>query len=379
MKVEFYRHGLGEEELAAVSRVMSGLFLTAGPETRRFEEAFADYLGVARVVGLFSCTSALVLALRALGVGPGDEVITTPLSFIASANAVVEAGGKPVFAEVEAATGLLDPAAVEAAITPRTQGILPVHLYGQMCDMHRLRRIADRHGLFLLEDAAHCVEGRRDGVGPGQLGDGACFSFYATKNLHAGEGGALATRNQQLANQVLLMRSHGMNKEAADRYHGPYRHWDMVTFGHKANMFDLQAALLLPQLPKLAPRLAQRQALCRVYEEALAGLPEVQWPQSLPEVVHARHLFTLWTRPRWRDGLLAGLNKAGVGCAVNFRPIHLMTWYRETFDTCRGMFPVAESIGDRTLSLPLWPDLPLAEQQYVILGVKQGLERLSRS
>lgn len=374
MQVEFYRHALGEEEIASVTRTLRSTFLTAAGRTRQFEEAFADWLGLPRAVGLYSCTSALVLGLRALGVQPGDEVITTPMTFIATANAIIEAGGVPVFADVEPATGLLDPAAVAAAVTPRTVGILPVHLYGQMCDMVALGELARRHGLFVLEDAAHCVEGQRDGVGPGQVGDGACFSFYATKNLCSGEGGALATRHPWLAERLLRLRSHGMDKAAGDRHSGQYRHWDMVELGYKANMFDIQAALLLPQLPRLLERLAAREAICRHYEAALTGVPGLALPVTVPGGRHARHLFTLWAPRPLRDPLLAELNRQGVGCAVNYRAITGLTYYRERFGFIHGRFPVAEEIGDRTLSLPLWVGLPREQQEHVIRVVRNFLE-----
>ncbi|MBF0427057.1 MAG: DegT/DnrJ/EryC1/StrS family aminotransferase [Magnetococcales bacterium] len=370
MKVEFYRHALGEEEIASVVETLHSVFLTAGPKTRAFEAAFAEYLGVRRAVGFSSCTSALWLTLRALGIGPGDEVITTPLTFIATANAIIEAGGTPVFVDVEPTTGNLDAERVAAAITARTKAILPVHLYGQMCDMRRLRLLADQHGLALIEDAAHCVEGERDGVRPGQLGDAACFSFYATKNLCAGEGGAVATNREELAERLLLCRSHGMNKAAADRHHGLYQHWDMVCLGQKANMFDIQAALLLPQLPKIAHHWQRRCAIAAAYESAFAGLSGVTLHHAPRDSRHARHLFTILVPAESRDRFLAQLQEAGVGCTVNYRAIHLLTYYRERFGWQRGSFPNAESIGDRTLSLPLWVGLQEHEIQHVIASVR---------
>ncbi|MEO5369225.1 MAG: DegT/DnrJ/EryC1/StrS family aminotransferase [Magnetococcus sp. DMHC-1] len=374
MKVEFYRHALGEEEIASVVETLHSVFLTAGPKTRAFEAAFAEYLGVRRVVGVSSCTSALLLTLRALNIGPGDEVITTPMTFIATANAIIEAGGVPVFVDVEAATGNLDAERVEAAITPRTRAILPVHLYGQMCDMRRLRVIADRHGLAIVEDAAHCVEGERDGVRPGQLSDAACFSFYATKNLCAGEGGAVATDRDELAERLFLCRSHGMDKGAADRYHGRYQHWDMVCLGQKANMFDIQAALLLPQIPKIFHHWQRRCEIAAKYESAFTGLPGLELHRLPQGSRHARHLFTIQVPAATRDGFLGRLQALGVGCTVNYRAIHLLTYYQQRFGFQRGTFPVAEAIGDRTVSLPLWVGLQEHEIRHVIDGVRTCLE-----
>ena len=217
MKVEFYVHNVGEAEKRSVLECLDGLFLTTGERVAEFEKRLSEYLGVPHSVGLTSCTAALHLALLALGIGPGDEVITTPMTFIATATSIMHTGAVPVFVDVEPATGLIDPARIESAITPRTRAILPVHLYGQMCDMRTIRAIADRHGLTIIEDAAHCLEGRRDGIGPGHLSDVACFSFYATKSITSGEGGAASCRDREIADRIRMLRQHGMSKEAADR------------------------------------------------------------------------------------------------------------------------------------------------------------------
>ena len=200
--IPFYHHDLGEPELAAFAEVLRGPMLTTGATVAQFESRFAQYLGVKHVLGLTSCTGALHLALLALGIGPGDDVITTPMTFIATSTAIVETGANPVLVDVEPETGLLEPGRVEEAITPRTRAVMPVHLYGQMCDMRGFRILADRYNLRLIEDAAHCIEGVRDGVRPGQLGDAACFSFYATKNITCGEGGAIAVNDASLAEKL---------------------------------------------------------------------------------------------------------------------------------------------------------------------------------
>jgi UDP-4-amino-4-deoxy-L-arabinose-oxoglutarate aminotransferase len=375
--IQFYRHDLGEKELASVKRALDGVFLTAGPLTKRFEEEFADYLHCQRVVGTYSCTTALFLCLKALDIGPGDEVITTPMTFIASANAVLEAGATPVFVDVEEATGNIDISCIERAITPRTRAIIPVHLYGQMCDMKAIRRIADAHQLFVIEDSAHCVEGERDGIRPAQVSDAACFSFYATKNLTSGEGGAIATNSPVLADRLLLLRSHGMNKEAAGRYTESYRHWDMVCMGYKGNMFDIQAALLLPQLPHMDNNLNRREEISAGYREAFSPMKEIDLPTTLPGVRHAHHLFTIWVDQR--DAFLERLQAQGVGVAVNYRPVHLLTYYRQRFNLREGMFPIAERIGQRTLSLPLYPGLTDEAVIHVIRAVQQATADIGSS
>jgi UDP-4-amino-4-deoxy-L-arabinose-oxoglutarate aminotransferase len=368
--VQFYKHGLGKEELRYVSMAMEGLFLTAGPMTRQFEEAFSRYLDCTHVVGTYSCTTALFLCLKALNIGPGDEVITTPMTFIATPNAILEAGATPIFVDVEEATGNIDVNLIEKAIGPKTRAIIPVHLYGHMCDMKKIREIADTHNLWVIEDSAHCIEGERDGIRPAQLSDAACFSFYATKNMTSGEGGAVATNNRALAEKLLLLRSHGMNKEASGRYTETYRHWDMVCMGYKGNMFDIQAALLLPQIPRIAEKWQRRQEICSRYREAFDPLDGIDLPEIHPNTRHAHHLFTIWVDRR--DAFLERLQDQGIGVAVNYRPIHLLTYYRRTFGFHEGLFPVAEDIGRKTLSLPLYPKMTDREAAAVVRVVQKG-------
>ena len=218
MQVPFYQHNLGEEEVQAVTEVLRSVFLTTGPRTKQFEENFAQYLEMPHAVGMTSWTNAAFLVLQAWGIGPGDEVIVPAMTFIASSNIVIHCGAKPIIVDVNEVTGNIDPKAVEDAITPATKAIIPVHMYGQMADMKALRAIADQHQLKILEDCAHCIEGNRDGYRPGQLSEAAAFSFYATKNITCGEGGAVVSKDEQLIEDLRLLRLHGMSKSAADRY-----------------------------------------------------------------------------------------------------------------------------------------------------------------
>lgn len=372
-KVEFYRHSLGEAEKTAMGRVLDTLFLTTGDEVYSFEREFAEYLGVPDVVTVSSCTAALHLSLVGLGVGPGDEVITTAMTFIASATAVVHAGATPVLVDVEAETGNIDPARVEAAITPATKAIVAVHLYGTMVDVRALRDIADRHGLALIEDAAHCVEGVRDGYRPGQLGDVACFSFYATKTLTCGEGGAIAVRDPQLAERLRTIRLHGMSKNAADRYHGRYEHWDMVALGWKANLTNIQAAMLRPQLSKLEARRQRRDEISCMYDSTVDAIDDLSRPLVPGGVVPARHLYTVWIPGDRRDAVLSLLGARGIGTAVNYRAIHELTWMRENLDL-RFPLPNAERIGAQTISLPLYDKLTDGEVARVDAVLRQAVE-----
>ena len=371
MNVEFYRHNLAESDLAAACETMRSLFLTTGPAAARLERAFAGYTGLDHIVGLNSCTAALHLALLALGVGPGDEVATTPMTFIATATAILHTGARPVFVDVEPETALMDLAALEAALTPRTRAVLPVHLYGTLVDMKGLRRIADQRGLKVVEDAAHCVEGERDGVRPGHLGDAACYSFYATKSLTCGEGGALATRDADLAAKVRLLSLHGMSKGAAERYGPRYRHWDMLAEGWKYNLDDIHAALLPGQVARLEAQWQRRDRIARRYDAAFADLAGV----TVPKVVgkSARHLYTIWVEAARRDEVLHGLQQRGVGVAVNYRAIHALTFFRERFGYRPEDFPVALGIGRRTISLPLYPKLQDAEVEHVIASVASAV------
>jgi len=363
MKVEFYKHALAEEDVENVGKTLRSLFLTTGPVCAEVERRFAEYTGLAHCVALNSCTAALHLGLLALGIGDGDEVITTPMTFIATATAIAHTGATPVLADIEAATGLIDPKAVEQAITPKTKAILPVHLYGVMADMRALHSIADSHGLHLLEDAAHCIEAERDGIHPGRLSRGACYSFYATKNLTCGEGGALGTCDEEMAHRVRLLRQHGMSKEAANRYHGNYVHWDMLELGWKYNLSDINASLLLSQIERLDAQLALRQHAYDQYVEMLAGIPQITIPSVVGKAAH--HLFTIQVPAEDRDNLLHHLGNNAVGTAVNYRAIHTLSWLKKTYNHRPEDFPNALRFGRRTLSLPFYPGIKTEEIEYV--------------
>jgi UDP-4-amino-4-deoxy-L-arabinose-oxoglutarate aminotransferase len=373
MAVEFYRHSLGAEEKAASAAVLDSLFLTTGQKVYEFEREFAAYLGVPAAVATVHCTASLHMALMAAGAGPGDEVVTTPMTFLSSVNTIVYTGARPVLADVEPATGNIDAAAVEAAITPKTKAIVAVDLYGLPADHVGLRQIADKKGLVLIEDAAHCIEGKRDGYGPGQLADYGCFSFYATKNLTSGEGGAISCRSDSEKARLRQIGSHGMTRNAADRYAGKYQHWDMEVLGWKYNLSDILAALLLPQLPKLALRHARREEICRLYEEAFRQTPGVSFPIVPEGAVSGRHLFTIWVEPGARDAILASIQKRGIGVAVNYRAVHLMKYYQERFGFRRGMYPHAERIGDSTITIPLWPAMTDVQVDEVIAAVRDAV------
>jgi dTDP-4-amino-4,6-dideoxygalactose transaminase len=374
----YHRPSFGPEEEAEVVAALRSGWVTMGPRTHRLEAAFRERLGVPHAVAVSSCTAALHLALLGLGIGPGDEVVTTPLSFASTANVLVHLGAVPVFADVEPDTLNLDPAAAAARITPRTKAIMPVHLHGHPCDMDALRSLAERHGLAMVEDAAHAIEADYRGRPPGADADAAAFSFYATKNMTTGEGGLLATRRADLAEQAEILRLHGMSRDAWKRYGGEgFRHWDILLPGYKYNMSDVLAAIGLAQLPKLETFWTERRRLFGLYDAALARLPEVIRPVVRPEVRSAYHIYCIRVRVealRWtRDQIMAAVQAENVGLGVHFRALHLHPYYQERLGFRRGLCPVAEAASDRLFSLPLYPGLTDGDVADVVAALARVL------
>lgn len=350
--------------------------LTTGETVARFEERLANYLGCRHALAVTSCTGAMHLSLLALGIGPGDEVITTPMTFIATSTAILEAGARPVFVDVEPESGNIACDRIVEAITPRTKAILPVHLYGQVCDMITLRALAEAHGLSIVEDAAHCLEGHHLGLRPGAASQTACFSFYATKNITCGEGGALATNDTALYQKLKLLRLHGMTKTGAERTEKGYQHWDMTLMGWKYNMSNIEAALLLPQMDRLERNLARRRLLAHRYRTQLASLSGLKLFSELPPgggSVHAHHLFPVLVEGMDRDQFVQGLQARGISTMVNYRPVHLTHYFSETFGFKPGQFPIAEQIGKTVVSLPLYPRMAESDVDMVVQAVQEVL------
>lgn len=374
MKIEFFKHNIEQDDIKRATDVLNSIFLTTGQVVSEFENSFASYLNAQHAVGVTSCTAALHLSLLAYGIGRGDEVITTPMSFCATSNSILHAGATLVFVDVEKETGNINAELIEAVITKTTKAIMPVHLYGQMCDMKKIRTIADKYGLIVIEDAAHAIEAERDGVRVGELSETACFSFYATKNITSGEGGAVTTSSSEKADIIRMLRLHGIDKSAIDRYTKVYQHWDMPVLGWKYNMDNIHAALLIGQLKKIDGLWKRRDEIWRTYEDKLTGIRDLSILKTIGNSRHARHLFTILVQEDKRDSILHELQNRGIGVAVNYRPIHLLKYYRETFGYKEGDFPVAEDIGNRTISLPLYPRLDNAEVSYVIESLKKVLK-----
>lgn len=363
-----------EQELVATLR--SG-WLTTGPRTKQFEADFAAYQQTKHAIGLNSCTAGLHLALLALGVGPGDEVITTPHTFAATCNVIVHVGATPVLADIEPDTLNLDPAHVETLITPRTRAIVPVHFAGHPVAMPAFRALRDRHGVALIHDAAHATESLSAGKSIASDGDITCFSFYATKNLATGEGGMLTTNDDAIADRVRMLSLHGMSRDAWKRYtESGYQHYDVAEPGFKYNMFDLQAALGLHQLRKLEGFWARRQFLARRYDAALADLPGIRLMGVRPDVRTAHHLYVIRLDPDIgisRDAFMAGMQQQHIGVGVHFRPVHFLSYYRDRFGWTPEMWPVASLAGEQCVSLPLDPGLTEADQDDVVTAVRRLL------
>lgn len=376
--VVFGRPVLGDEEIAAVVDVLRSGWIGTGPRARELEARFAEYVGCSHAVAVASGTAALHLSMLSLGLSPGDEVITTPLTFVATANAILHAGAVPVFSDVDPATMNLDAGQLEEKIGPRTRAILPVHLAGRPCDLDAILSIADRRGLKVIDDAAHAVGAEYHGRRIGSLGDATCFSFYVTKNMTTAEGGMLCTNDEPIASAARVRGLHGLTKDAWSRFGDEgYNHYQAVELGYKYNLTDIAAALGLVQLPKLEAWLELRNKIWRRYDEAFGDLPCRCPAPPDPGTRHARHLYTLLIDPADcgidRDEVMRRLHEKGIGSGVHYRALHVQPFYRERLGHQPGDFPVAYRIGEQTVSLPLGPDLSDSEVDRVIDAVRGAL------
>ena len=368
---------IGEEEIAEVVDSLRSGWIGTGPKVQRFEGMLADYLGVPQCRCVASCTAALILSLQVLGIGPGDEVLVPAMTFVASANAVEHAGATPVLVDSDPQTGLIDLDLAEAAITPRTRAIMPVHLAGRPVDMDRLSDLRDRHGLFAIEDAAHALGAQWRGRMIGSFGNLTAFSFYVTKNLTTIEGGALVTEDPDVAAEVERLAMHGLSLGAWQRFSDKgFRHYEVVRPGFKFNMTDVQAALGLHQLPRLDEWIDRRAELWERYDQLLAGLPLEVPAAPDPQTRHARHLYQVLVAPDsplTRDELLDALTARKIGTGVHYRGVHLHPYYRDKYRLNPSDFPVATDISERTISLPLSPKVTEADQDDVVEALTELL------
>jgi dTDP-4-amino-4,6-dideoxygalactose transaminase len=352
---------IGEEEIQEVVDTLRSTWISTGPKTRRFEAEFASFIGAPGALALNSCTAALHTALKTLGVGPGDEVITTPMTFAASVNVIEHVGARPVLVDVEADTLNIDPRGVAAAITPRTRVLLPVHFAGHPADLSPLRALAVAHGCAIIEDAAHALPASYQGRRIGSEGNPVAYSFYATKNLTTGEGGMLAGDPEFLA-RARVVSLHGMSRDAWKRYDaGGSWFYEVLLPGFKYNMTDIQAALGLWQLRKLEQFQRRRREVVSQYDRAFAAESALELPATRPDVEHAWHLYVLRLRGDaltiGRDRFIQELTERNIGTSVHFIPVHIHPYYRDKYGFTPDSFPVAHDNYRRMLSLPLNPGL----------------------
>jgi dTDP-4-amino-4,6-dideoxygalactose transaminase/nucleoside-diphosphate-sugar epimerase len=364
-----------EEEQEVLDTLRSG-WLTTGPKTKLFEARCAEYLGVRHAIAMNSCTGALHVGLAALGIGPGDEVITTPVSWPATANVVLHLGATPVFVDVEPDTLNIDPAKVEQAITPRTKAILPVHIAGQTCDMDALLAIAERHGLPVFEDAAHAMGATHGDRKVGGLSTAAAFSFYPTKNLTTAEGGLLVTDDDEIADRARVLSLHGISRDAWKRYAPDASlHWELIEPGYKYNMTDVQASLGLHQLAKLDAFREVRARYAARYDAAFAGLAALQPLAHRGFGTHSHHLYVvrldLGLLDVSRDEFMIALREEGIGTGVHFRSMHLQPYYRDRLGMKPEDLPVAADVSERIVSLPLYPKMTGQDVEDVISAVRK--------
>jgi len=380
--IPFSPPNIGEEEIDEVLDTLRSNWITTGPKTKQFEADFAAYLNAPEALALNSCTAALHTALTALGIGPGDEVISTPMTFCSTSNVIEHVGARPVLVDVEADTLNIDPAKIAAAITPKTRAIMPVHYAGHPVELDAIESLARAHNLAIIEDAAHALPAKYKGRDIGSGNNPVAFSFYATKNLTTGEGGML-TGSSDFIERSRIVSLHGMSRDAWKRYDkGGSWSYDVVLPGFKYNMTDIQSAMGIWQLKKLAGFHQRRQEIADRYTQAFAEIEELMTPAERPEVQHAWHLYVLRLNIEMlsisRDHFINELTSRGIGTSVHFIPIHVHPYYRDKYGYAPRDFPIAYSNFERMFSLPLNTRLTDAEVDQIIEAVADIVENNKR-
>lgn len=382
MREDFLVFGAPLIEQPEIDEVVATLrsgWIGTGPKVARFERMFSEYKGCAHAIAVSSCTAALHLSMLALGIGPGDEVIVPTMTFGATANAVIHAGARPVFADCERDTMNVDPEDIRRKITPRTRAIVPVHFAGRPCGMDAIMAIAKEHDLRVVEDCAHAVEAEYHGRKAGTFGDLGCFSFYVTKNIITGEGGMVITENEEYAGKIKILALHGMSKDAWKRFSDEgYKHYRYVYCGYKYNMTDIQASLGIHQLPRVDRYWERRREIWEHYNEAFRDLP-VFTPAPVEEGTrHAYHLYTLLldtdNLKMTRDRFLEEMTRRNIGVGVHYIALHLHPYFQNEFGYKKGDFPNAEWISERTVSIPLSAALKDEDIMRVVKAIGATLE-----
>ena len=372
-----------EPEIQEVVECLRSGWISTGPRVGKFQELFKAYIGTKYAFALNSCTAGLHLSMIAAGLKPGDEVITTPMTFAATANSVVHTGAKPVFADVDRATMNIDPKEIEKKITEKTRAIIPVHLCGRPCDMDPIMDLARRHKLLVIEDAAHAIEAVYKGKKIGAIGDIGVFSFYVTKNIVTGEGGMVTTSVDEYAEKIETYGLHGMSRGAWKRFSDEgYKHYQIVFPGFKYNMMDIQAAMGIHQLGRINAYHNRRQEIWKRYDEAFKNLPVETPVPAQADTKHALHLYTILVKLEdltcGRDAIQQALHEENIGTGIHYIALHTHPYYRDTYGYKRGDFPHALYISDRTISLPLSAKLTDQDVQDVIDALTRVLNRFAK-
>lgn len=371
---------IGEEEISEVVDTLRSGWVTTGPKAKRFEQDFVEFMsGDLEAVAVNSATAGLHLALEAIGIGPGDEVITTTHTFTATAEVIRYLGADPVFVDVSAETLCIDPDAVARAITPRSKAIIPVHFAGRAADMPAILAIARQHGLRVVEDAAHALPTTSGGKLVGTLeSDVTVFSFYANKTITTGEGGMLVTRDPAIAARARIMRLHGINRDAFDRFTAKVPSWyyEIVAPGYKYNLTDIAASLGIHQLRKVYAFQQRRAEIAARYDVGLEGLPIIRPPHSENGDVHSWHLYVIQLGDEatvTRDAFVERLFAQGIGVSVHYIPLHLHPYWRDTYKLTPHMFPISQRVFERTCSLPLYCRMTDPDVDRVVAAIKAAL------
>lgn len=373
--LHFARPSIGSAEIREVVDSLRNGWITMGPKTQLLEGKFRDYVGSSQAVAVSSCTAALHLSLIAKGIGKGDEVITSPLTFAATANVIHHVGAKPVFADVEYGTFNIDPEKIRAAITKGTKAIIPVHYAGQPCNMNEIKKIAEEHNLAVIEDAAHAVGAEyENGKKVGSSENLTCFSFYAIKNLTTGEGGMITCNDDGIAARLKRIRLHGISKDAWKRYSASGSwYYEIEEAGFKYNMTDINASIGLHQLEKIDSFNRKRKSLSGIYNRAFSSAKDkIRLHEVSRKIVSSYHLYPIVLREGCqidRNEMILGLNELNIGTSVHFIPLNLQPFYRKTYGYKEGDFPIAEEIYRGLISLPLYPSMKKEDAKYVAEAV----------
>jgi dTDP-4-amino-4,6-dideoxygalactose transaminase len=371
---------LGREEERAVLRVLRSRWLSSGPVTERFEKTFSEYLGGGYAIAVSNGTAALHVALASLGIREEDEVILPSLTFVATANAVLYVGAKPVFADITGFDDLnISPQEIESRITPRTKAIMVMHYGGYPCDMPSIMEIAKRHGLYVVEDAAHAPGAEYQGKKCGVLGDIGCFSFFSNKNLVTGEGGMVVTRGKEWAERARGMRSHGMRALSWDKYHGRLSSYDIERLGYNYRTTEIHSALGLVQLKKLDRNNRRRKKLIEIYRKELQEAKEISIPFSHSKGIPSYHLLPILVAPSIdRNRVMEKLKDFGIQSSIHYPPVHLFSLYRNQFGYRKGDLLKTEEVSQREMTLPLHPLLDTADVKWIVKKLKEAIQIVIR-